>query len=49
MVAEEKPQQRNNEESERLKGEGDKIMFIGLRFEGGQVVGFEKERRQGVP
>ena len=34
------------EESERLRGEGDHIKFIDLRFERGQVVGFGKERRQ---
>ena len=28
-----KPQQRNKEESERLRGEGDQVKFIGLRFE----------------
>ena len=31
---------------ERLRGEGDKIEFIDLRFERGQVVGFGKERRK---
>ena len=34
----------------RLRGEGNKIKFIDLRFEGWQVVGFGKgRRRQGVP
>ena len=33
MVAYAKPQQRNKEESERLRGEGDQVKFIGLRFE----------------
>ena len=28
-----KPQQRKEEESERLRGEGDKVKFIDLRFE----------------
>ena len=31
------PQQRKNEESERLRGEKDQIKFIDLRFEGWQV------------
>ena len=33
MVAYTKPQQRKKEESERLRGEGDQIKFIDLRFE----------------
>ena len=33
-----KPQQRKKEESERLRGQGAKIKFIDLRFEGGQIV-----------
>ena len=33
MVAYAKPQQRNKEESERLRGERDQVKFIGLRFE----------------
>ena len=37
-----KPQQRKKEESERLRGEGDKIKFIDLGFERGQVAGFRK-------
>ena len=32
MVAYAKPQQRMKEESERLRGEGDQIKFINLRF-----------------
>ena len=44
-VAYTKPQQRKKEESERLTREGDKIKFINLRFEGGQVVGFGTGRR----
>ena len=51
MVAYTKPQQRRErEESERLRGEGDQIKFIDLRFEGWHVVGFRKAgRRQDVP
>ena len=50
MVAHTKPQQRKKEESERLRGEGDKIKFIDLRFERWQVVRFRKaRRRQDVP
>ena len=33
MVAYKKPQQRKREESKRLRGEGDQIKFIDLRFE----------------
>ena len=33
MVADGKPQQRENKESERLRGERDQIKFIDLRFE----------------
>ena len=33
MVAYIKPQQRNKEENERLRGERDQIKFIDLRFE----------------
>ena len=33
MVAYTKPQQRKKEESERLRGEGDQMKFIDLRFE----------------
>ena len=33
MVAYTKPQQRKKEESKRLRGEGDQIKFIHLRFE----------------
>ena len=32
-MAYKKPQQRKKEESERLRGEGDQIKFIDLRFE----------------
>ena len=50
MVAYTKPQQVNKEESERLRGEGDQIEFIDLRFERWQVVGLRNaRRRQGVP
>ena len=49
MLAYAKPQQRKKEESERLRGEKDHIKFTDLKFEGWQVVGFRKARRQGVP
>ena len=42
------PQQWKKEKSERLRGEGDQIKFIDIRFERGQVVGFGKERGQDV-
>ena len=49
MVAYTKPQQ-GKIEFKRLRGEGDKIKFIDLRFERGRVVGFGKgRRRQDVP
>ena len=44
------PQQRKEEESERLRGERDQIKFIDLRLERWQVVRFRKaRRRQDVP
>ena len=44
------PQQRKKDESERVRGERDRIKFIDLRFERWQVVGFRKARgRQSVP
>ena len=44
------PQQREKEESERLRGERDQIKFIDLGFERWQVVRFRKARgRQDVP
>ena len=50
MVAYTKPQERKQEESERLRGEEDQIKFIDLIFERWQVVGFTKaRRRQDVP
>ena len=50
MVAYTKPQHRKKEESERLRGERDKIKFIDPRFERWQVVGLRKtRRRQYVP
>ena len=54
MVAYTKPQQRKKEESERLtrerERERDKIIFIDLRFERGQVVGLgHGKRKQDVP
>ena len=43
-------QQRKKEESERLRGERDRIKFIDLGFEIWQVVRFRKARvRQDVP
>ena len=42
MVTYKKPQQRKKEKSERLRGEGDQIKFIDLRFERWQVIGFRK-------
>ena len=46
-VAYTKPQQRRKkEESEMLRGDGDKTKFIDLRFERWQVVGFRKGRRR---
>ena len=44
-----KPKQRKKEERERLRGEGDQVRFIDLRFERRQVVGPRKSRRQDVP
>ena len=50
MVASAKPQQLKKEESERLRGERDRIKFIHLGFERWQVVRFRKaRRRQDVP
>ena len=50
MMAYTKPQQRKKEESERLRGEGDQVKFIDLRFERWQVVRFRKARgRQDFP
>ena len=44
------PQQRKEEESERLRGERDQIMLIDLEFERWQVVRFRKGRgRQDAP
>ena len=45
MAAYAKPKQRKKEESKRLRGEGNKIMFIDLGFERGQNLGFCKGRR----
>ena len=48
MMAYTKPQQRKEEESKRLRDEGeDKIKFIDFIFEREQVVGFWKRIRQG--
>ena len=40
-----KPKQWKKEENEMLRGEGDKIKFIDLRFKRGQVLGFRKGRK----
>ena len=42
MVAYIKPQQRKEEETKRLRGEGEQIKFIDLRFERWQVVGLSE-------
>ena len=50
MVAYRKPNQRMKEDSEKLRGERDRLNFIDLRFERWQVVRFRKvRRRQDVP
>ena len=50
MVAYTKPQQGKTKESKRLRGKGDQIKFIDLRFERWQVVRFRKARKkQDVP
>ena len=50
MVAYAKPQQRKQEESERLRAERDQIKFIDLGFQRWQVVRLRKaRRRQDVP
>ena len=36
---------QTKEERERLKGKGDKIKFVDLRFDRAHIVGFEKGRR----
>ena len=46
MVAYKKLQQWKQEESEQLRGDGDKIMFIDFRFERRQVLRFRKGRRR---
>ena len=46
MVAYEESQQRQMEESERLKAEGRKIKSIYIRFEREEVVGLRKGRRK---
>ena len=43
MVAYTNPQQRKKEESERLRGEGDMIELIDLRFEREQFVEIAKQ------
>ena len=37
------------EESERLRGERDKINFDDFRLQGGPVVRFRERRKQGIP
>ena len=49
MVAYTKPQQWKKIESEKLRGERDKIKFTDLGFERWQVVRFRKARKQGIP
>ena len=45
-----KPQQRKEEEREKVRGGRDQIKFIDLRFKRWQVVRFRKaRRRQGAP
>ena len=39
MVAYTKPQQREKDESDQLRGERDQIKFINLRFERWQLIG----------
>ena len=46
MVAYTKSQQRKKEESERLRGERDKIKLINIRLERVKIVGFWKGRRR---
>ena len=46
MAAYTKPQQRTEEESERLRGEGDQIKFIDLGIKIWQVVRFREGRRR---
>ena len=44
-MAYKKLQEWKKEENERLRGKGDKIKSIDLRFEGRQVLRFRKARR----
>ena len=46
MVAYTMPRHRRKEENEKLRGEGDQIKFIDLRFERWQVVGLRKARKR---
>ena len=46
MVAHTQPQQRKKEESERLRGEGDQLKLVDLRFERWQVVGFPERKKK---
>ena len=45
MVAYAKPQKKK-EESERLRGEGDQLKFVDIRFERWQLGGLRKGRRR---
>ena len=49
MMTYTKSHQWTKEESERLRGEGDQIKFIDVRFGRWQVVGLRKGRRHDVP
>ena len=49
MVAYTKPQHRKKEAREKLRGEGEKIEFIDLRFDRWQALRFRKARRQDLP
>ena len=49
MMTYTKSHQWTKEESERLRGEGDQIKFIDVRFGRWQIVGLRKGRRHDVP
>ena len=44
MMAYTNPREKTKDESERLRGEGNKVKFIDFRFERRQVVGFRERR-----
>ena len=46
MVAYTKPPKRKKDECERLRGQGDQIQFIDLRFERWQVLRLRQARRR---